>query len=66
MCPTVPGSCHLLAEATTTTTLSSSPTPSTSGQAVKFVAVVTSKLGAPLDGETVSFKEASPHRTKCA
>jgi hypothetical protein len=39
----------------TTTTLSSSPNPSTYGQAVTFTAVVTSGLGAPPDGETVSF-----------
>ncbi len=39
----------------TTTTLTSSPNPSTYGQAVTFTAKVTSKLGAPPDGETVSF-----------
>ena len=39
----------------TTTTLTSSPNPSTYGQAVTFIATVTSKLGAPPDGETVSF-----------
>jgi len=39
----------------TTTTLSSSPNPSTYGQAVIFSAVVTSANGAPPDGETVSF-----------
>ncbi len=41
--------------AATTTTLSSSPNPSTYGQAVTFTAVVTSYLGTPADGETVSF-----------
>jgi Bacterial Ig-like domain (group 3)/Beta-propeller repeat len=41
--------------ATTTTTLSSSLNPSIYGQAVTFTAVVTSNLGAPPDGETVSF-----------
>jgi hypothetical protein len=41
--------------AVTTTTLSSSPNPSTYGQAVTFTAVVTSSLGAPPDGETVAF-----------
>ncbi|HLM81912.1 MAG TPA: choice-of-anchor tandem repeat GloVer-containing protein [Terriglobales bacterium] len=41
----------------TTTTLTSSPNPSTYGQAVTFTATVTSKLGAPPDGETVSFME---------
>ncbi len=39
----------------TTTTLTSSPNPSSYGQAVTFTAAVTSSLGAPLDGETVSF-----------
>jgi uncharacterized repeat protein (TIGR03803 family) len=41
--------------AVTTTTLTSSPNPSTYGQAVTFTAAVTSKIGAPPDGETVSF-----------
>jgi uncharacterized repeat protein (TIGR03803 family) len=39
----------------TATTLSSSPNPSTYGQTVTFIAAVTSKLGAPPDGETVTF-----------
>jgi uncharacterized repeat protein (TIGR03803 family) len=41
--------------AATTTTLTSSPNPSTHDQAVIFTAVVASKIGAPPDGETVSF-----------
>jgi Bacterial Ig-like domain (group 3)/Beta-propeller repeat len=41
--------------AATTIMLSSSPNPSTYGQAVTFTAVVTSDLGAPPDGEPVSF-----------
>jgi len=41
--------------AATATTLTSSPNPSTYGQSVTFAAVVTSKLGAPPNGETVSF-----------
>jgi uncharacterized repeat protein (TIGR03803 family) len=41
--------------AVTTTTLTSSPNPSTYGQAVTFTAVVASSAGAPPDGETVSF-----------
>jgi Bacterial Ig-like domain (group 3)/Beta-propeller repeat len=41
--------------ATPTTTLSSSPNPSTYGQTVTFNAAVTSSAGAPPDGETVSF-----------
>jgi Bacterial Ig-like domain (group 3)/Beta-propeller repeat len=44
--------------AATTTTLSSSPNPSTYGQAVTFTAVVTSALGPPPNGETVSFVES--------
>ena len=43
----------------TTTTLSSSPNPSTYGQAVTFTATVTSSLGAPPDGETVTFTESA-------
>jgi YVTN family beta-propeller protein/uncharacterized repeat protein (TIGR03803 family) len=39
----------------TTTALSSSPNPSVYGQAVTFTAVVTSSVGAPPDGETVTF-----------
>ncbi len=39
----------------TSTTLSSVPNPSTYGQAVTFTATVSSKIGAPPDGETVSF-----------
>jgi uncharacterized repeat protein (TIGR03803 family) len=45
--------------ATTTTTLTSSPNPSTYGQAVTFTAVVASVHGAPPDGETVSFKKGT-------
>jgi hypothetical protein len=45
--------------AVTTTTLSSSQNPSTYGQAVTFTAVVTSGLGAPPDGETVTFKKGT-------
>jgi Bacterial Ig-like domain (group 3)/Beta-propeller repeat len=41
--------------AATTIMLSSSPNPSTYGQAVTFTAVVTSDLGASPDGEPVSF-----------
>jgi Bacterial Ig-like domain (group 3)/Beta-propeller repeat len=41
----------------TTTALSSSPNPSIYGQAVTFTAVVTSALGPPPNGETVSFVE---------
>jgi uncharacterized repeat protein (TIGR03803 family) len=41
--------------AATTTTLTSSPNPSTRGQAVTFTAVVASSAGMPPDGETVSF-----------
>jgi hypothetical protein len=44
---------HVLA--VTTTVLSSAPNPSTYGEAVTFTAIVTSNIGAPPDGETVSF-----------
>jgi Bacterial Ig-like domain (group 3)/Beta-propeller repeat len=43
----------------TVTVLSSSPDPSTYGQAVTFTAVVSSAVGAPLDGETVAFMRNS-------
>jgi len=39
----------------TTTTLTSSPNPSVYGQLVTFTAVVSSTIGTPPDGETVSF-----------
>jgi uncharacterized repeat protein (TIGR03803 family) len=42
--------------AVTTTTVSSSPNPSTYGQAVTFTAVVTSSAGTPPEGETISFE----------
>jgi len=47
------------AETPTKTTLSSSPNPSAYGQAVSFTAVVTSSIGAPPDGETVTFMEGT-------
>jgi hypothetical protein len=40
-----------------TTTLTSSPNPSADGEDVTFTADVTSKAGAPPDGETVSFMD---------
>ncbi len=43
----------------TTTTLTSAPNPSTSGEPVTFTATVTSGAGAPPDGETVSFKKGT-------
>ena len=45
--------------AATTTTLTSSPNPSTHGQAVTFTATVTSSGGAPPNGETVTFKKGT-------
>ena len=45
--------------AATTTALTSSPNPSTYGQAVTFAAVVTSNAGVPSDGETVSFMKGN-------
>jgi predicted membrane protein len=41
------------------TTLTSSPNPSSFGQAVTFTATVTSKAGTPPNGETVSFMYGS-------
>jgi uncharacterized repeat protein (TIGR03803 family) len=40
----------------TTTALSSSPNPSSYGEAVTFTAVVTSSIGSPVDGEMVTFE----------
>jgi uncharacterized repeat protein (TIGR03803 family) len=45
--------------AATATTLTSSPNPSAYGQAVTFTAVVSSRTGAPPDGEIVKFKEGT-------
>ncbi len=45
--------------AVTTTTLSSSPNPSTYGQAVTFTAAVVSYFGTPPDGETVTFMKGA-------
>jgi uncharacterized repeat protein (TIGR03803 family) len=43
----------------TTTTLTSSQNPSTFGEAVTFIAVVSSNAGAPPNGETVSFQKGA-------
>jgi Bacterial Ig-like domain (group 3)/Beta-propeller repeat len=43
----------------TATTLSSSRNPSAFGQSVTFTATVTSSLGAPPDGEAVTFKKGT-------
>jgi photosystem II stability/assembly factor-like uncharacterized protein len=45
--------------AATTTTLTSSPNPSAYGQAVVFTAKVNSSIGAPPNGETVTFKKGT-------
>jgi hypothetical protein len=45
--------------ATTTTALSSAPNPSAYGQSVMLRARVTSSVGAPPDGETVTFEQGS-------
>ncbi len=50
---------QVVSKVATTTALSSSPNPSTYGQAVTFTAVVTSSRGAPPDGDTVTFKEGT-------
>ena len=44
----------------TTTTLASTPNPSTVGEEVTFTATVSSSGGAPPDGETVSFMQGKP------
>ena len=45
--------------ATTKTTITSSPNPSSYGQGVTFTATVTSSIGPPPDGETVTFEQGS-------
>jgi hypothetical protein len=50
---------QFLLAAATTTTLTSSPNPSTYGQSVIYTATVTSIIGAPPDGENVTFKQGS-------
>jgi hypothetical protein len=45
--------------AATTTTLVSSTNPSTYGEAVTLTATISSKIGAPPDGETVTFKKGT-------
>ncbi len=45
--------------AATTTTLSSSPNPSAFRQTVVFTAKVTSSIGTPPDGETITFKQGA-------
>jgi hypothetical protein len=45
--------------AATTTTLTSSPNPSISGEAVTFTATVSSSTGAPPDGESVNFMKGT-------
>lgn len=45
--------------AMTTTTLGSSPNPSSYEQAVTFSASVSSSIGAPPDGETITFKQGT-------
>ena len=45
--------------AATTTTLASSPNPSTYGQGVVFTATVTSSIGAPPDGEVITFTQGT-------
>jgi len=48
-----------LVQATTITTLTSSPNPSAYGQAVIFTATVASSIGASPDGEIVTFEQGS-------
>jgi poly(3-hydroxybutyrate) depolymerase len=51
------GTVSSLSATVTTTTILSSMNPSTYGQAVTFTATVTSKIGSPPDGETVTFMQ---------
>ena len=51
------GTAYSMGTTATTTTLSSSLNPSTYGQPVTFTAVVTSNLGAPPNGEIVTFMQ---------
>jgi hypothetical protein len=53
------GTVNQLVQAPTTITLTSSPASSAYGQAVIFTGEVTSSIGAPPDGEAVSFKQGS-------
>jgi probable HAF family extracellular repeat protein len=53
------GTVNQLVQAPTTITLASSPASSAYGQAVIFTGDVTSSIGAPPDGEAVSFKQGS-------
>jgi len=45
--------------AATTTTITSSPNPSAFGQTVTITAAVTSSIGAPPDGESLTFKQGA-------
>jgi hypothetical protein len=45
--------------ATTITVVTSSPNPSAYGQTVLFVAAVASSIGAPPDGETITFEQGT-------
>ncbi len=50
---------QVVSKVATTATLTSSHNPSAYGRAVTFTAAVTSSLGAPPDGETVTFKKGT-------
>ncbi len=50
---------QIVKKAATTTVLTSSPNPSPYGQSMTFTAVVTSNLGAPPDGEIITFKKGT-------
>ena len=45
--------------AATTTTLTSTPNPSVYGQSILFSATITSSIGSPPDGDTVTFKQSA-------
>ena len=55
----ISGTLNQLVQAPTTITIASSPDSSSYGQAVIFTGTVSSSIGAPPDGEAVSFKQGS-------
>ncbi|HTS35601.1 MAG TPA: Ig-like domain repeat protein [Candidatus Solibacter sp.] len=60
LCVVLIAACNLSATLTpTSTAVSSSQNPSIYGQSVTFTAVVSSAIGAPPNGETVTFKQGS-------
>jgi len=50
---------EMIGKATTTTTVASSANPSSFNQSITFTATVSSAIGAPPNGETITFKDGS-------